>query len=144
MVALVSAKPIKTRTGEQLGAGLLANARVFAGAIAVLSSAGLARAAITGTGLKCIGYFEDNYDNTGGADGAVVASVRRNDVLLCVNSTSTDAITAADINNVCYLVDDQTVARTSGTNTRSAAGRVVDVTAEGVWVALGQPAMPTT
>ena len=144
MTALTGSKPIKTRTGDQLGVGLLANAKVHAGAIAVLTSTGVARAAIAATGLKCIGYFDDAYDNTGGADNAVVASVRRKDVLLCVNSTSTDAITAADINNVCYLVDDQTVAKTNGTNTRSAAGRVVDVSAEGVWVALGEPAMPTT
>lgn len=142
MTALAAGKAIKTRAGDQIGVGLLANAKVYAGGIAVLTSTGVARAAITGTGLKCIGYFEDSYDNTGGIDNAVTASVKK-DVLLCVNSTSTDALTAADINSICYLVDDQTVAKTNGTNTRSAAGRVVDVTAEGVWVALGEPAMPT-
>lgn len=143
MVALAAGKAIKTRVGDVDGVGLLANARVFAGAIAVLTAAGVARAAITGTGLKCIGYFDETYDNTGGVDNAVTATVRKG-VLLCVNSTSTDAITMADVNNICYLVDDQTVAKTNGTNTRSAAGRVFDVTAEGVWVVLGEPAMPTT
>lgn len=143
MTALTAGKPIKTRAGDQIGVGLLANAKVYAGAIAVLTSAGVARSAYTATGLKCIGYFEDGYDNTGGADNAVFASVKK-DVLLCVNSISTDALTTSDINAVCYLVDDQTVAKTNGTNTRSAAGRVVDVTPDGVWVALGEPAMPTT
>ena len=142
MTALTAGKPIKTRAGDQIGVGLLANAKVYAGGIAVLTSTGVARAAITGTGLKCIGYFEGNYDNTGGADKDVIANIKK-DVLLCVNSTSTDALTAADINSVCYLVDDQTVAKTNGTSTRSAAGRVVDVTTEGVWVALGEPAMPS-
>lgn len=143
MVALAGAKPIKTRPGTQLSVSLKAGIKVWAGAIAVLTSAGVAQAAATATGLRCIGYFESDADNTTGGDGAVVASVRK-DVALCVNSTSTDALAAADINAVCYLVDDQTVAKTNGTGTRSAAGRVVDVTPEGVWVALGEPAMPTT
>jgi hypothetical protein len=39
--------------------------------------------------------------------------------------------------NDCYLVDDQTVAKTSATNTRSVAGKIVDVDSQGVWVKLG-------
>ena len=35
---------------------------------------------------------------------------------------------------ISYLVDNQTVAKTNGTNTRSAAGVVRGVDAEGVWV----------
>ncbi len=41
------------------------------------------------------------------------------------NSAAGDLITKADIGAACYIVDDQTVARTNGTNTRSPAG-VVD------------------
>jgi hypothetical protein len=40
----------------------------------------------------------------------------------------------ADVGKQCYLVDDQTVAKTDGTNTRSPAGFVRDVDADGVWV----------
>ena len=50
------------------------------------------------------------------------------------NSTSTDAITLADVGSDCYIVDDQTVAKTNGSGTRSRAGRVFDVDSEGVWV----------
>ena len=50
------------------------------------------------------------------------------------NSAAADAITLADIGADCYIVDDQTVAKTSATNTRSVAGKVFDVDAEGVWV----------
>ena len=50
------------------------------------------------------------------------------------NSASGDLIAIADIGNDCYIVDDQTVAKTNGTNTRSVAGKVHDVDAEGVWV----------
>jgi hypothetical protein len=43
----------------------------------------------------------------------------------------------AEVGAVCYLVDDETVAKTSGTNTRSRAGYVVDVETAGVWVLMG-------
>lgn len=143
MVALVAGKAIKVRAGHQRQMGLAAGVKVYAGGIAVLTATGVARAGYTATGLKAIGYFETDADNTSGADNAVTVSVRR-DVVQLVNSTSTDAITAADINNVCYIVDDQTVAKTNGTNTRSACGRIVDVDATGVWVDIGDAAMPTT
>ena len=45
--------------------------------------------------------------------------------------------TAADIQKDCYIVDDQTVAKTSGTNTRSVAGKVIEVEADGVFVRVG-------
>ena len=48
--------------------------------------------------------------------------------------TAADAITLADIGKDCFIVDDQTVAKTDGAGTRSRAGRVFDVDADGVWV----------
>ena len=50
------------------------------------------------------------------------------------NSAAGDLIATADIGTVCYIVDDQTVAKTSATATRSPAGIVEDVDANGVWV----------
>ena len=50
------------------------------------------------------------------------------------NSAAGDAITRAEIGDVCYIVDDETVAKTNGTSTRSAAGTIRDVDAQGVWV----------
>ena len=43
-------------------------------------------------------------------------------------------ITQAEIGDACYIVDDETVAKTSGGNTRSVAGEIVDVDDDGVWV----------
>ena len=52
--------------------------------------------------------------------------------------TITDLIAQADAGSDCYIVDDQTVAKTSGTNTRSRAGIVLAVDADGgVWVQVG-------
>jgi hypothetical protein len=72
-------------------------------------------------------------DNTGGADGAATVTVRRG-IFPFANSANADAISRANIGATVYVVDDQTVALTNGTNTRSAAGRVYDVDADGVWV----------
>lgn len=51
-----------------------------------------------------------------------------------MNSISTDLITRAQIGQDCYVVDDQTVAKTNGGGTRSIAGIVDDVDSVGVWV----------
>jgi hypothetical protein len=56
------------------------------------------------------------------------------------NSSAGDAIAADDIGKPCYMVDDQTVALTDGTGTRSKAGTIYDVDASGVWVATVWPA----
>jgi hypothetical protein len=46
-------------------------------------------------------------------------------------------VTIADEGKVCYFVDDETVAKTTGGATRSKAGTVVRVEAEGVYVKMG-------
>ena len=50
------------------------------------------------------------------------------------NSSAGDLIALANLGADCYIVDDQTVALTNGTNTRSVAGKIRDVDAGGVWV----------
>ena len=50
------------------------------------------------------------------------------------NSAAADLITLADLGSTVFVVDDQTVAKTSATSTRSAAGKVVDVDTTGVWI----------
>ena len=50
------------------------------------------------------------------------------------NSAGGDEITIAEIGDVVFAVDDQTVAKTDGTSSRSPAGFVDDVDDLGVWV----------
>lgn len=115
---------------------IAANVKVFAGAIAVLDgTTGLAKAASTATGLRTAGIFAKTYDNTGGAAKAFRVAVHGG-CFLMNNSTSGDLITEADVGKTVYLVDDQTVAKTDGDGTRSAAGMVQDVTPSGVFVHL--------
>ena len=45
--------------------------------------------------------------------------------------------TATGLVAVCYIVDDQTVAKTDGSSARSKAGTIVNVDDQGVWVRIG-------
>lgn len=133
MAALVKDRDTRRRDGVRRTPGLAANAVIFAGAITVRNAAGFAAPASTTLGLHAMGIAQDAADNTGGANAAKSVDVDSG-VYQVANSAGADEITAADIGNDCYLVDDQTVAKTDGTGARSAAGKVFDVDAKGVWV----------
>lgn len=106
---------------------------LHAGALAALDANGRVTPGATATTLKGLGRVEERVDNSAGAAGAVTARVKRG-VFRFANSAAADELTAADIGADCYIVDDQTVAKTDGTGTRSLAGKVWNVDAQGVWV----------
>jgi hypothetical protein len=139
MSALTAARNTPQRAGEVFDFPIQAGVHGFPGGIAVLSG-GYAAPATTAVGLVAAGRFEDDADNTSGADGAFLTRVRRG-IFRYANSASTDAIAQADVGADCWLVDDQTVAKTGAiveTNpTRSRAGKIVAVDSDGVWVQLG-------
>lgn len=81
---------------------------------------------------QAVGVFVESV--TGGvADGDQVVKVEAG-TFNFGNSAGADAITIADIGKVCFVVDDQTVARTSSSQTRAVAGVVEQVDADFVWV----------
>lgn len=106
--------------------------KVYAGGMGALDGSGRLVPMATATGLKGVGRIEHTVNNAGG-DGAVSVEVKCG-IFRWANSTSTDQITLADIGSDCYGVDDQTVAKTNGSSSRSVAGKVYDVDAQGVWV----------
>ena len=55
-------------------------------------------------------------------------------VFAFANSAAADEIADSDAGSDCYIVDDNTVALTDGTPTRSVAGKIVRVDDDGVWV----------
>jgi predicted RecA/RadA family phage recombinase len=138
MAALTQARNTPQRgfgaVPDLLELGVSASTTCYQGGIAVLNG-GFLEPATEDTGLICVGRFEQDVTNDG-ADGAVNAKVRQG-VFKFANSTSTDEIAAADRGATCYLVDDQTVAKTDGSSARSAAGIVWDVDSDGVWVLMG-------
>ena len=106
--------------------------KVYAGGMGAIDASGWLVPMSTATTLKGVGRIERTINNAG-ANGDLSADVKVG-VFRFANSSAGDLITAADIGSDCYGVDDQTVAKTNGTNTRSVAGKVYDVDAQGVWV----------
>lgn len=133
MTALTSDRATARRIGTRLNLPMAANAVLYVGALVCINTSGFAVRGATSTTLKGVGVAQQRQDNTGGADGALSVEVDRSGVWRFAN-TAGDLVTLADIGASAYIVDDQTVAKTSGTGTRSIAGKVVDVDALGVWI----------
>ncbi len=113
-----------------------AGVQLFAGAIATMDG-GFAAPGRTALSLMAFGRCERGIDNRLGADGDVFVTVRCG-AFGWANSAGADEITLADIGKDCFIVDDQTVAKTDGGGTRSRAGRVLFVSDDdGVIVAIG-------
>lgn len=123
MTALTKGRTLKSIPGLLFSYPVLASAIGYQGGVVVITAAGYAKAGVTGTSLVAVGIAREGFDNTGGASGAIFAEVDEG-IYGMVNSGGGDAITIADIGKRCYLVDDQTVAKTSATDTRSIAGWV--------------------
>lgn len=136
MAALSADRNTPTRKSDLIERPAAAAKKYFAGALAALDANGRLVPGATATTLKGLGRIEAFVDNSAGVDDAVTVKARRG-TFRWNNSTAADAIAAADIGSDCYIVDDQTVAKTSGTNTRSVAGKIMDVDAQGVWVRSG-------
>ncbi len=113
---------------------IAANTKVWLGSIACIDGTNKRMVpGSTATTLTCVGRSRDTYDNTGGAGAAFIACAESG-IFRWDNSSAGDLIAQADVGNVCYIVDDHTVAKTDGTGTRSAAGKIIAVDAQGVWV----------
>lgn len=133
MAALTADRNTPSQSASRIGVPVAAGVKAFAGGIAVANANGFAAPGSTATTLTYLGRFAETVDNTAGANGAKTVQVDRKDAYQYGNLAG-DLVTQADLGKVCYIVDDQTVAKTNGGNTRSAAGKVVGVDADGVWV----------
>ncbi|USS56987.1 hypothetical protein [Pseudomonas kermanshahensis] len=121
--------PLKQTDIVVIAAG--AGVRIFAGSLIALNATGFAIPGKTATGLTYVGRAEESVDNTAGADGAVSVKVHRNRAFKWANDGT---VTQARLLKLAYIVDDATVAAADGTGTRSAAGLVVGIDSDGVWV----------
>ena len=121
------------RTGKTIGVLVAAATLCELGKIACVNASGYATPGATSTTLTFLGMFGETVDNTGGANGDKTVLVERKEAFKFKNSGA-DAVTQAEVGKVCYIVDSETVAKTNGTNTRSAAGVVLGIEADGVWV----------
>ena len=138
MVALTKGRTTPERVGD-VHAGPVAAAAVFyQGGIVLRNLAdGFLTHGQTVTGMVAVGIAHENLDNAAGLDGAATLQYKSGRFRFA-NSTGGDEITAANIGDLAWVVDDQTVARTTGGSIRSQAGTIEDVDAQGVWVVLDE------
>ncbi len=132
-MALAADRNTPMKDGELISVPVATNVKIYAGALVAANATGYATPGAVATTLTYLGRAEEQVDNTGGADAAKKVLVRRNKAFKFKN-TAADLVTQADLGKTCYIVDDETVAKTNGTSTRSAAGQVVGVETDGVWV----------
>lgn len=133
MVALTSPRNTPAALGDVRAFPLPAGGKVFAGAIVALTAAGFAAGATATAANVTVGRADETVDNGEGANGDAKVKVRRG-VFRFANSGGADAIALTEVGKPCFVVDDQTVAKTDNAGARPAAGKVFDVDAQGVWV----------
>ncbi len=132
MTALSKDRNTARAAGDLREGPVAAATLLYAGALVMRNAAGDLVQGQTATGLVGVGRAEARFDNSSGAAGDLTASYRPG----CYHyaNESGDPVVAADVGGLCYAVDDQTVASTDGTGTRSPAGIVDAIDANGVWV----------
>lgn len=137
MTALSEDRSTPIRLGDVLSGPVAASQLIYAGALVMRNAAGDLVKGATATGAVAVGRAELRVDNSTGSAGDLALAYKPG-VFRFANSASGDAITAAEIGDLAWVVDDQTVAKTDGTASRSPAGIVVDIDALGVWVLLDE------
>ena len=151
MAALTKENPI-TRYGSELNdsplaLGVAANTVIYQGALVVLVG-GFASNAVVGVNLPVLGVAKSTYDNRTGANriypglaagdgtaGNIIGEFLKGTFVFANNPG--ELIVAADIESLAWILDNQTVAKTNGGSTRSAAGKIRAVTPDGVAVLIG-------
>lgn len=119
--------------GRDTEAPMKGSTTIWQGSLVVMES-GLAVPGKVATGLIVLGIAQKTVVNAGADSAEKVVATRG--VFKFFNYGS-DAVVAADLGKDCYIYDDQTVAKTSGSNARSIAGKVIRLDSDGVFVRVG-------
>lgn len=133
MTALTKDRNTAQRVGDEFNHPVAAGAHIYAGSLVALDASRDAVPGSVATTLLAAGRAEEEVDNSAGGAGDLTVQVRKGVFQFANDGT----IARVDIGGTAYIVDDETVADNDGTATRSAAGEIVDVDADGVWVQIG-------
>lgn len=129
-------------TTRRLSVPVAAATTIYMGALVatLIGGSGYATNATADNTYRVIGVAASNATNTTaagyGSDGDISVDVERG-VFPFTNSSSTDALSAADVGELCYVADNDTVARTSNGGLRPVAGYVSRIESGKVWVEIG-------
>ena len=137
MVVLNTERNTALRLGDLRYDLVAASMKIFGGALVMRNAAGFLTKGAVATGCFGVGRADETADNSAGVAGALGLNYRTG-CFAFANSAAGDLIVQADIGKLCYIVDDQTVAKTDGTGTRSRAGIVEGLEGAGVWVRMDE------
>lgn len=129
-MSLTAARNTLRREGRTFDFPRAASVTCFPGAIGCLNASGLATPGAAATTLRAVGRVLRQYTD----DAGTVRVEMERGVFKYANSAAGDAITNAAYGLNVFIVNDQTVALTNGSSTRSVAGICRGVDADGVWV----------
>ena len=101
-----------------------ASTHIYQGTLVCLNLSGYLVPASADPSLTVVGVAQEEADNSAGAAGALECPVERGAFYL-TNSSSTAAVSEADIGRIVFAVDDLTVSRTNVAGTYPACGAVV-------------------
>lgn len=127
------------REGEFLYIPVAASIKLYAGTlIAINTSTGLATYATDAAGLQVIGRAEYDLDNTADSVGGALSIKVRRGVFKYANSSRSAAayaLVAANIGEICYVENEQTVQVAAGSSHNVVAGVFLGIDTDGnVWV----------
>lgn len=124
---------IAERDGRKRGYPMKAAVALAAGVAAVLDGGYLTDVTDGAGAALSAGVLTFGGDNSAGANGDVVAEVVSGEHKLA----NAGDITVANVGDTGYFVDGSMVSGSSNTGARNAAGTIVQVDDDGVWVELG-------
>jgi len=120
------------RDGELLAPPVAAATKIEAGKLVCANAAGYAVEGSESATLTALGRAEKTVDNSGGADGDLLADVLRGCFLW--SNSATDPVDQSCLGKTVYIEDDETVSKTDNAGARSAAGTCIELSDGGVWV----------
>ncbi len=121
------------KDGIEIGLKVAAATKIEAGNLVAINASGYAVEAADASGYKVIGVAQETVDNSSGATGDLTVLVRRSNMFKLANSSST-ALAQANVGGNAYVEDSVTLTTTAGTSNSVAAGMILGVETDGVWI----------
>ncbi|MEM8954354.1 MAG: hypothetical protein AAGD22_09410 [Verrucomicrobiota bacterium] len=131
MAAATEDRDTARRSGNIIPIDVAAATTIYNGTLVANDASGNAVPASDAAGLQVQGTATEQADNATGVAGDIQVEVTREPVLM--DNSVTNALDKSHVGTDCYVEDDQTVSSSGGTNS-IVAGRVLEVTEDGVWI----------
>ena len=124
------------KDGIEVGMQVAASTEIEAGHMVAVNASGYAVPAADTAGLVVMGVAQENVDNSAGANGDLTVVIRRKNAFKLGNS-GTAALAQANVGGSAYVEDSETLTTAAGATNDIAAGTILSVASDGVWVEIG-------